>query len=257
MTLNLRWGDRFVAAKDVPWHRHAETEIVAVTKGHCRIKVGKEVLDGERGAVFILPANEPQYQETLGVTRTTYIGFELPPGLFDERARVLKLAIADPALRWIEELCDHRLAQPPLSPEVTQALLLALLRRLGDFDVATGSQARWHPAVRLARDYLQGHLTQPVTLSEAARAARVSASHLSALFAAECGIAPMQYLQGLRLEHACWLLANPYLRIHEIAEASGYEDVNYFTRLFRQRFGVSPGGWRRRRVTKARSAGSG
>ena len=246
--LQLRWGNRFAAKRDVPWHSHEETEFVAVTKGKCRIRVGdQKVLEGARGAIFILPAKVAQYQETLGVTRTTYIGFNLPSGLFDESARVLTFQKGDPALRWIEQLCDNRQWHPPLSNEVSRNLLVALLQRIGDMDIAMGSRAQMHPAVGLAQAYLETHLNQPLSLVRVARAASVSASHLSALFTAEFGVGPMRYLQRLRLERARWLLSNPYLRIHEISEACGYEDVNYFTRLFRRSFGMSPGRWRKSR----------
>ena len=123
-------------------------------------------------------------------------------------------------------------------------MLLTLLRRIGDLDAANGSRSILHPAVRLAQAHLETNLTQSQTLASVARTAGVSASHLSALFAAQCGVGPMRYLQRLRLERACWLLANPYLRIHEVAEACGYEDVNYFTRVFRRSLGLSPGRWR-------------
>ncbi|MCE0523221.1 MAG: AraC family transcriptional regulator [Methylacidiphilales bacterium] len=245
--LQLRWGDRFASARDVSWHTHAETELVAVTKGRCRIRIKELVLEGDRGAIFVLPARVAQYQETLGETRTTYLGFDLPPGLFNESARVLTFDPGDPALEWMEQLCDGGLARPPLSDEAGRALLMALLHRIGDMDAATGSQTRFHPVVRAARAYLEANLRQSLTLETLARIVGASASHLSALFASQCGVSPMRYLQRLRLERACWLLANPYLRIHEVAQACGYEDVNYFTRLFRQRFDVPPGQWRGRR----------
>jgi AraC-like DNA-binding protein len=233
--LHLHWGNRFTSKRDVPWHRHAETELVAVTKGKCRIWVGEQiVLEGVRGALFVLPANVAQYQETMGITRTTYIGFDAPPGLFDDSARVLNFDPADPVLRWIEQLCDSRLTRPPLSNDVTRSLLAALLRRIDDVDVATGFRAQLHSAVQLAHKYLESHLSQSLTLAEVA-------------FAAEFGAGPIQYLKRLRIERACWLLSNPYLRVHEVAEACGYDDVNYFTRLFRQVLGIAPGRWRAER----------
>src|SRR5579859_1229224 len=89
--LELRFGNRSALTKPYPWHTHAEMELVSVTKGRCRITAGEDVLEGARGAIFILPARVPQYTEPLGVAHTTYLGFDLPPGLFDESARVLTL----------------------------------------------------------------------------------------------------------------------------------------------------------------------
>jgi AraC family L-rhamnose operon regulatory protein RhaS len=115
-------------------------------------------------------------------------------------------------------------------------------------EIAIGSRARLHPAVRSTQAYLEANLHQTLTLGSVARAMGVSASHLSALFATQCGVGPMHYLQRLRMERACWLLSNPYLRIHEVSETCGYEDVNYFTRLFRRSLGISPGRWRTNRL---------
>jgi AraC-like DNA-binding protein len=243
-SLELCWSDRFSSTQDVATHSHAETELVSVTRGKCRIGVGQQILEGARGSLFVLPAQVAQYQETLGLTQTTYVGFTLPARLFDESARVVHLPPDDPALAWMEQLCDGRRARPPFSKEASRALLSALLRRIADADEATGSLARFHPAVRAARAHLEAYLQQNLTLGNLAKTVGASPSHLSALFAAQCGVSPMQYLQRLRLDRACWLLANPYLRIHEVAEACGYEDVNYFTRLFRRRFRISPGRWR-------------
>jgi AraC-like DNA-binding protein len=128
-----------------------------------------------------------------------------------------------------------------------------LLRRITDMDTATGSEARFHPAVRAARAHLEANPAQLHTLRELARSAGVSVSHLTALFAEECGVGAMRYLQQLRMERACWLLANPYVRVREVAASCGYEDVNYFTRLFHRRFGVSPGRWRKKRPAAEQS----
>jgi len=242
--LRLRWGGRFASTKDVSWHTHAATEIVAVTQGKCRIRVGERALDGARGAIFILPARVAQYQETLGLAHTTYIGFDAPPSSITDNACVLMLEPADPALQWIEQICNSQLTRPPLSDEVIRLVLVALLRRLAELDAAIGIQVQWHPAVLAARGYLETNLQQAISLVDVARAVGVSASHLSALFAAQCGVGPMSYLQRIRIEHACWLLSNPHLRIHEVANACGFEDMNYFSRVFRRRLGLPPGKWR-------------
>ncbi|HEX4139384.1 MAG TPA: helix-turn-helix domain-containing protein [Candidatus Methylacidiphilales bacterium] len=240
----LRWGARFASSRDVPWHTHRETELVAVTRGRCRIRVGEGVWEGARGSVFVLPAGQAQFQETHGFTRTTYLGFTAPPGLFDERVRVLRFEPSEPALGWIEQLCDGHQNHPAFSVSTSRVLLLALLRRIGDRDAASGAGSHLHPAISAAIAHLQANLPHAHTLAGLARAAGVSASHLGALFVQHCGTGPMRYLQRLRLERACWLLAGPYLRIHEVAAACGYEDVNYFTRLFHRRLGKSPGRWR-------------
>ena len=252
--LRYCWGGRFNASNNVGWHEHVETELVAVHAGRCRINVDGQKLDGERGALFILPAGVPQYQETLEPSKTTFIGLLAPAELFDDSSRVLTIAPEDPVFGWIEQLCDGPLLQPPMSDDVTLRLLEILLRRIGEFDEMLGTRAQQHPAISKAVSYLKQNLVQPLQLAELAQHVGVSASHLGALFNEQCGCSPMQYLQRCRLERACWLLDNPYLRIHEVAEACGYEDVNYFVRLFRQCYGQPPGRWRNARTSSPRAS---
>ncbi len=246
--LRFCWGGRFNSSNNVGWHEHEETELVAVRKGRCRIEVGELGLEGERGSLFVLPAGVAQRQETHGLTGTTFLGIKVPVGLFDESARVLPLSESDPILHWIEQLCDWQEVRPKMSEDVNIRLLEIILRRISELDTVLGTRSQQHPAVAAAIRHLQQNLTQPLLLENIARQAGVSASHLGALFAADCGCSPMQYLQRSRLERACWLLDNPYLRIHEVATACGYEDVNYFVRLFNRRYGQPPGKWRKARV---------
>ncbi len=252
----FRWAGRFDAVTPVDWHTHAETELVAVTAGHCRIQVAGRWLEGGRGALFVLPARVPQYQETHGRTRTTFVGLELRAGYFDESARVLMLDLADPVLPWLEQLCDCHLVRPPVSALVADRLLGTVLQRLAELERTAGVRDRLHPAVRAATAFMEANLTRPLAMAEVARAARVSGSHLGALFAAQCGCSPLHHLQQLRLKRACWLLGNPYLRIHEVATACGYEDVNYFVRLFSRRCGLPPGKWRAQHTGLRRPTGS-
>lgn len=252
--LRLCWGGRFDAATDAHEHCHAETELVLVTAGRCRIEVAGLSLEGGADTLFVLPAGAAQYQTTLEPTRTTFIGFRVLAGLFDESARTLTLAADEPARVWLEQLCDSQLARPALGAEVTRRLLEALLRRLDEIDAAFGRRGRMHPALAEAIARIEQDLACSWSLGKIATAAGLSESHLGALFAAHCGCGPLQYLQQRRLQRACWLLDNPYLRIHEVAAACGYDDVNYFVRLFRRRFGQPPGRWRAARLTPPRAS---
>jgi AraC family transcriptional regulator, positive regulator of tynA and feaB len=93
---------------------------------------------------------------------------------------------------------------------------------------------------------VENHFTDPnVGPAEIAAEAGISLRYLQKLFACRgttCG----QYIQSLRLGHAFTLLARrPDVKggqsISEIAWASGYRDLSYFHRVFRRRFGHSPG----------------
>ena len=56
------------------------------------------------------------------------------------------------------------------------------------------------------------------------------------------------YLNEFRMDIACYLLQNQELSISDVCYQSGYNDIPYFTRLFRKMYGVSPSQWRQGKV---------
>lgn len=65
---------------------------------------------------------------------------------------------------------------------------------------------------------------------------------------------PVEYLQEIRIDHARQLLKHSNLSISEIAFAVGYQDVSYFTGLFRRLHEVTPNAYRRLVRSKVFSA---
>ena len=64
-------------------------------------------------------------------------------------------------------------------------------------------------------------------------------------FHAATGMTPLEYIIKLRLDEAAALLQDPNLSIAEAALQSGFNDSNYFSRLFRKKNNISPRGYRK------------
>jgi len=103
----------------------------------------------------------------------------------------------------------------------------------------------WDPPVLKAMEFLYANLADPgVRLDDCARAAGLSRHHFGRIFRSQLGQSPMDYLASIRMAHACYLLRETHLRVCEIANEVGYEDALHFSRLFRQRKGLSPRAYR-------------
>lgn len=89
-------------------------------------------------------------------------------------------------------------------------------------------------------EYLHAHYAEPIRLETLSALEYLSPSRYAALFRTSTGLSPQQYLIRLRMQTAFELVRTSDMSIHEIARAVGYEDQLYFSRLFRQRFGLSP-----------------
>ena len=96
--------------------------------------------------------------------------------------------------------------------------------------------------IRRARDYmLENCLLREVTSEEAAKLCGVGVKQFRNLFKKQYGTTPTQYMIDVRLNTASELLSNGGLSVGEVAEAVGFSDVGYFSRLFKRRFLVPPG----------------
>lgn len=91
-----------------------------------------------------------------------------------------------------------------------------------------------------ARQYVQSHYRKGFTLDALAASCGLSKSHLCRGFKAHFGISPVALAIRIRLDHARELLRNADLNVTQIADECGFSDVYYFSRLFKQRMGMSP-----------------
>jgi AraC family transcriptional regulator, regulatory protein of adaptative response / DNA-3-methyladenine glycosylase II len=96
----------------------------------------------------------------------------------------------------------------------------------------------------LAQSVLDGH---DVALPEVARRLGVTDRHLRRIFAAEHGVAPLDYLTTQRLLHAKQLLTDTELPVTQVALASGFASLRRFNAAFAERYRLTPSALRRTR----------
>ena len=97
--------------------------------------------------------------------------------------------------------------------------------------------------------YMTEHLREPLRVSALAALAGLSPAHFTALFKAQTGCAPRDYLQMLRLHRAAELLRDTSLPVKEIASRLGYQDQFHFSRQFKALHRLPPVQFRASRPT--------
>jgi two-component system, response regulator YesN len=88
-------------------------------------------------------------------------------------------------------------------------------------------------------------MSDKATLREVARRFSFSPNYLSHIFKEETGERFSNYMVRKRLDKACELLRTTNLKIFEISDMLGYSTVTYFSRQFRNAYGMTPGDYRR------------
>ncbi|OXS61832.1 hypothetical protein B1A99_04280 [Cohnella sp. CIP 111063] len=138
-----------------------------------------------------------------------------------------------------------------LSPDALRAAAGALLLSFpGLFGSEASSPARSSGSsdvlLRQAKLYIRDNLSRDLSLREIAGNLNVSERHLSRLFSGGIWENFTNYVRSERVRRAAELLAGSDLAIKEIAEATGFSSVHYFTRVFIREKGVAPGQFRRK-----------
>lgn len=103
-----------------------------------------------------------------------------------------------------------------------------------------------------AKHYVECNFNKPISLATAARHFKISNSYLSHLFRQENGESFIAFLTDLRLQEAERLLRDSSMNISEIARNVGYENSNYFARIFQKRHGFPPSDYREKTFADAR-----
>ncbi len=98
-------------------------------------------------------------------------------------------------------------------------------------------------AVKISQEgkqYMDLHYMDDIGVDTMARMFQVSANYFNKMFKQAYGISSKEYLINIRVGHAMEYLKNPALTIREAGIMVGYEDSNYFTRIFKKKTGMTP-----------------
>lgn len=100
-----------------------------------------------------------------------------------------------------------------------------------------------------AKRYIAKHYATDMSLEKLAEHLQLHPIYMSKLFKERLGVNYIDYLTDIRMTKAKRFLANPSLSMKEIAIEVGYRDPNYFSKVFKKLFGMSPLEYRKQVVT--------
>ena len=95
-----------------------------------------------------------------------------------------------------------------------------------------------------ARQFIEHHSDEEISLTKVAKAVNISPTHLSEKFRQVTGVNFVDYVARTRFDKACELLADGNLRISEIAFEVGFQSLSQFNRVFQRLSGKSPTAYR-------------
>ena len=152
----------------------------------------------------------------------------------------------DLALALVEEDLGSQMALA-----IARDLVLFIRRPGGQAQFSSGlaGQAASRPGIRELQDWIAEHLDADLSVPALAERTFMSPRNFARVFAAEVGVTPAAYIEGVRVERARALLETTVLQLEEIAQRCGFGTVETMRRAFGRRLHVSPGEYRERFAT--------
>lgn len=127
--------------------------------------------------------------------------------------------------------------------------LRRLLRMVPDFETAMEEGLTDHPEINKILLFMRSNFDKPLTLQAMAQYVSMAQSYLSDLFKKKTGDNLIPYLQKLRVREAELLLRTSQLPVSEIGEKVGFENFNYFIKIFKKWTGQTPAEYRKHNKT--------
>ena len=263
-------------------HTHDYVEIVFIRAGHAihslhspdgTLQLSNSIIKGD---VFtVLPGEVHSYSDS-----RMFRNYNLCVGrtLLDEMTEELQtLAYFDSFFSWDREMRINQLHLTPMDflaaenlikklvlvlhgdPQArsrrtaVKLLLMELFLQIFDgvFNGWKQMPGRVSEKLFLSIQKLEAHPEEKVQLAKIARGIGMSLSSYAHKFTETVGVSPTEYLNLLRLENAKKQLEDNDLSLFEIAVANGFGGDNYFIRMFKKRYGITP---KRYRMLCARPA---
>ena len=87
---------------------------------------------------------------------------------------------------------------------------------------------------------MERNLEMPLTVAAVASACRLSQRHMERLFREHTGVTPVSYYMDVRLDRARGMITQTEMSVLQVSVACGFASPEYFSRVYRKRFGLTP-----------------
>ena len=167
----------------------------------------------------------------------------------EEALRIHRLILsgAGPVLKLQQATIDHladcslRLVKGATTPASASAIAYEAAMALYDDVFGSHAFAADRSVMQVVIDHINANLDKPLPVEELAKVSGLSRAHFSRVFAESEGVPPAEFVLQQRMQRAAKLLTKAaFIPVKEVAIMSGFDDANYFSKVFRRIYGINP-----------------
>jgi AraC-like DNA-binding protein len=142
--------------------------------------------------------------------------------------------------------CLNTLARSPDMSKLLRRAYLSIIagRLLEQLPLGERKRALLSDALRDLMTFIDSHISEPISLDLLSKELYLNKYYISKLFSQRIGCSLRTYINAIRIDRACSLLANPGVTIPDVLEACGFESERTFYRAFVKQRGMTPKAFR-------------
>lgn len=245
------------------YHWHEECEFMYIKKGVATIRIGLENWDVREGQSIYIQPNTLHAVSSVDIQNLEFYAIVFHPQFLhgdfgsikkyiSKRYVIQKIFDSDQIHE--KEIIDLLLKiclvyeQKPFAHELfIKDYLVQIFRNIFVNQQYIVSEVAVcdvkHKKLESVIQYIQEHFQGPIQPVQLAQIAGYSLSYFNRFFKEISGQTPIEYIIGVRIEHAIELLKNTNLSVTEIALDSGFDNIGYFIRTFKKYTKFTPGAY--------------
>jgi len=142
--------------------------------------------------------------------------------------------------KLIKECMSTSITKDILADLTLKELLIRIIQTQTVKSLDEGKFIESNNPIKEVTEYIKQNLKENISLKTLSEKACMSTTSFYRFFKRELGMSPIEYILNEKIKCAKNLLKNPSLQINEVCYLAGFEDANYFIRLFKKYEGITP-----------------
>lgn len=142
--------------------------------------------------------------------------------------------------KLIKECMSTSITKDILADLTLKELLIRIIQTQTVKSLDEGKFIENSNPIKEVTEYIKQNLKENISLKTLSEKACMSTTSFYRFFKRELGMSPIEYILNEKIKCAKNLLKNPSLQINEVCYLAGFEDANYFIRLFKKYEGITP-----------------
>lgn len=141
--------------------------------------------------------------------------------------------------KLIRECMGTSITKDALVDLALQELLVRIIQTQTAEGMSNGRTGTTSPIHAIA-DFVRANITKNINLKQLSEKACMSTTSFYRYFKKETGMSPIEFILSEKIKHAKHLLKTPGIQVNEVCFMAGFDDCNYFIRLFKKHEGITP-----------------